>query len=521
MYLKIIFVVFVMYQIIHPSNMSRTPSRNIRATNPCSKVSCFYNSLCVIDPSTDEPICECPKNECDGVASFPVCAGGITFKSACHAQTYMCEAQEWLTIQHVGPCGVQECEPGKTCQYNGECVDGTCECQECDESERQKFLDIEPMRHTSVCGSDGITYESECQLRYQSCMSRTLIAIQRHSACHRRVKSPVARNAPLRSLYNHFEVWQKTFDKSTPSVPTARSVNGINFDTSEGPCSKFEIYGCLHARHRRAQHLGIYSLVPKRQQLGSPVYVKNTLFRATWRPVYLSRYNSSRFINGTWVVGSKVGSGLGWFGVNDQATEPEFITGIWFSTSGNRLKPWRPEPEVAGRCVGAGYGSKSMECNLGDERGPLGTNWQSANLETPLYELELKRPYGENLYQPKGKLIVEIFTNNRALRFKSVYLSIHNDAGDCGLPILKRARHKFNSRCGGKILSRTGKRMKRIVFHFIAPPRGCLTFRALLISVTGEVYYDNNMKGSLQPRPLTRKICHQGYRKPPIISENL
>jgi len=65
-------------------------------------------------------------------------------------------------------------------------------CEECRDvidrrvyykSEAERQAANAALKRTSVCGSDGVTYESECHLNYHACMSKTLLVVDKRGVC--------------------------------------------------------------------------------------------------------------------------------------------------------------------------------------------------------------------------------------------------------------------------------------------------------------------------------------------------
>ena len=145
---------------------------------------CSLESVCHITSPTSvkssllnpEPgVCLCPV--C-GEEYSPVCgSNGVSFPNQCRLKEYSCQNSVAVTVVHEKAC--QGCE-NKHCDFYGLCKSldssaSTCICPDkCPTSTSSA---------TSVCGSDGVTYESECEMKRASCESKTLITVASRGNC--------------------------------------------------------------------------------------------------------------------------------------------------------------------------------------------------------------------------------------------------------------------------------------------------------------------------------------------------
>ena len=78
---------------------------------------------------------------------------------------------EWLCLAGVNPCLSVHCQAGEECDINKFGI-ARCECPP----------QCEPIMRP-VCGQDGRTYESLCEMRRASCMQKKLIEVKHTGSC--------------------------------------------------------------------------------------------------------------------------------------------------------------------------------------------------------------------------------------------------------------------------------------------------------------------------------------------------
>ncbi|KAG5838800.1 hypothetical protein ANANG_G00227450 [Anguilla anguilla] len=138
----------------------------VKHRGPCAEPcrNCSFGAIC--DGQTGR--CVCP-TEC--VPSHqPVCGtDGGTYSNECELHVRACTTQQDLRVAAQGECKL--CG-GAVCSWGSRCVRGGCECPQC------------PGEPSSpVCGSDGITYDSACELRATSCVLGQRIEVARAGGC--------------------------------------------------------------------------------------------------------------------------------------------------------------------------------------------------------------------------------------------------------------------------------------------------------------------------------------------------
>ncbi|XP_053280013.1 agrin isoform X2 [Pleuronectes platessa] len=135
--------------------------------SPCLDKQCEHGAVCVV--KNDEPVCECP--EACAQISDPVCgSNGHSYGSPCEMRAMGCALQKIIQIQHKGPCdeSCANCSFGAICDaQSGQCV-CTSECVD---------------SHQPVCGSDGTTYNSECELNVWACTQQMDLRVSSQGEC--------------------------------------------------------------------------------------------------------------------------------------------------------------------------------------------------------------------------------------------------------------------------------------------------------------------------------------------------
>ncbi|XP_077465275.1 agrin isoform X7 [Stigmatopora argus] len=140
---------------------------DLNTPSPCLDKVCHHGAVCVV--KNHEPVCECL--EACPQSSDTVCGSdGSSYGSPCEMRAMGCALQKAIHVQHKGPCDEScgNCSFGAICDaQSGQCVCAT----ECVES------------HQPVCGSDGTTYNSECELHVRACKKQVDLRVVSQGEC--------------------------------------------------------------------------------------------------------------------------------------------------------------------------------------------------------------------------------------------------------------------------------------------------------------------------------------------------
>ncbi|XP_074605598.1 agrin-like isoform X2 [Brevipalpus obovatus] len=149
------------------------------AAGHCTLDNCLYGGVCVTEnPANEAPrdVCHCIKcPEDDDETSDPICgSNGITYANECKLREDSCKTQKVIHTSHKGPC--RSCDQLK-CKYYATCEANSYNIHECVCPQVCLQMDAK------VCGSDGKTYDNECELRVRACRAQKEVTVAQLGPC--------------------------------------------------------------------------------------------------------------------------------------------------------------------------------------------------------------------------------------------------------------------------------------------------------------------------------------------------
>ncbi|GAB6019276.1 hypothetical protein CHUAL_000876 [Chamberlinius hualienensis] len=141
------------------------------AEGPCNNVQCNFGAICVAR-SNNEAVCECPTCSAD---FKPVCGSdGISYNNECKLKQEACLQKKDILVTYEGLCdGCENYQCGyyAICETDGKGV-AKCVCP-------QSCVQVD----AKVCGTDGATYDNECQLKVEACRKKQNVTVAQQGSC--------------------------------------------------------------------------------------------------------------------------------------------------------------------------------------------------------------------------------------------------------------------------------------------------------------------------------------------------
>ncbi|XP_043244831.1 agrin-like, partial [Amphibalanus amphitrite] len=170
--LVVIFV--IISSILLLLNYLPLEARNL-AKGSCDDSSCPFGGQCQTGPD-GRTSCSCPER-CPSRYE-PVCGtDGDTYHNACQLRLRACHRQADVRVATAGKCKSPDPCRDVRCPFGGRCVPSgltfSCRCP----------TDCPSFGGKPVCGSDGVTYDSLCELKRQVCIQRTNVTVKFNGQC--------------------------------------------------------------------------------------------------------------------------------------------------------------------------------------------------------------------------------------------------------------------------------------------------------------------------------------------------
>uniref|UniRef100_A0A7M4E379 Agrin n=1 Tax=Crocodylus porosus TaxID=8502 RepID=A0A7M4E379_CROPO len=171
------------------ANTHQDPRAESFRVASCGSTVCSFGSKCVGGQ------CACPR--CERQPFSPVCGSdGVTYDNPCELHVASCQQKKTIEVSRTGPCE-DECGSGGS----GSGDDGECEQDRCRRLGGLWDEDMEDDRcvcdftclavpRSPVCGSDGVTYSNECELKKSRCEKRQDLYATGQGACRTTTMTP-------------------------------------------------------------------------------------------------------------------------------------------------------------------------------------------------------------------------------------------------------------------------------------------------------------------------------------------
>ncbi|XP_067228326.1 agrin isoform X1 [Chanodichthys erythropterus] len=201
------------------------------APDGCRGKLCGFGALCERDPADpSKGECVCKKIVCSSVVA-PVCGSdSSTYSNECELEKAQCNTQRRIKVMRKGPCALKDpcsevtCSFGSTCIQSSDGLSAKCMCP----------LSCEIAPKHVVCGSDGLDYQSECELNMKACATQKNIRVHHQGRCD--PCSDSLNNASVACRVNPKTYKQFTIYLSETCKPDTTPICGNDGRTYDSKC---------------------------------------------------------------------------------------------------------------------------------------------------------------------------------------------------------------------------------------------------------------------------------------------
>ncbi|KAK3098784.1 hypothetical protein FSP39_023088 [Pinctada imbricata] len=159
------------------------PSYKGRCRQSCKKVECLDKRRRCLEDQNGLPHCVLCKKACpEGMDNSPLCGeDSITYAGLCHLRQAVCRRGRAIKIAYRGTCRKNATCLNTLCPDKMKCLVNPFNSQpQCEDCQRE----CSPLsKKFSVCGTDGVTYTSYCELRKTSCRMGISLSTKRAGKC--------------------------------------------------------------------------------------------------------------------------------------------------------------------------------------------------------------------------------------------------------------------------------------------------------------------------------------------------
>ncbi|XP_063988632.1 agrin-like isoform X5 [Diachasmimorpha longicaudata] len=214
--------------------------------DPCGSLDCTEPEVCQLDESR-QPSCRCGE-QC-GLEFSPVCgSNGRTYSNECSLRQEACRSRLPLRKNYDGACssGKNPCDDAHCSEFEECAIDryGITKC-ECGPECEAVFV--------AVCGADGTTYKSQCELKRQACLTKSNIEVAYIGNCG-------SRGPCTEKICQWGAICAEQGDTATCQCPTCSvEFNPVcgNDGISYGNECKLRLEACQHRREIKVLYQGL------------------------------------------------------------------------------------------------------------------------------------------------------------------------------------------------------------------------------------------------------------------------